>query len=212
MIRLYDSSISGNAYKARLVLHQLGVPFERIEIDLLKGEARTPEFLKINPNGQVPAVVLDDGRVLSQSGAILWYFADGTALLPQDAFARAHTLEWLCFEQNSHEPAVAVARFWVRFLGKREEWRERLAERIKAGYRAFGVMEAALARRPFLVDGRYGIADIALYAYSHNADEGGFDLAGYPAIRAWLARVEAQPGFVPMAAGGTARLAAQGPS
>lgn len=201
MVTLYNSSISGNAYKARLILSQIGIPFERIEVDLLKGEARGPEFRKINPNGQVPAVVLDDGRVLGQSGAILWYFADGTPLLPSDPFARARVLEWMFFEQNSHEPAVAVARFWVRFLGKAEDWRDRLAERRKAGYRAFDVMEEALRSQPFLAGAGYSIADIALYAYTHNADEGGFDLAQYPEIRAWLARVEAQPGFVPMARG-----------
>jgi len=201
MIRLYDALISGNAYKARLVLTQLGIPFERIELDILKGAARTPEFLKINPHGQVPAVVLEDGEVLTQSNAILCYFANGTPLLPDDRLVRARVLEWLFFEQNSHEPTVAEARFWVRFLGKAEEWKERLAEKHERGYRALAQMERRLAREPFLVGGRYTVADIALYAYTHVAGEGGFDLARFPAIRSWLARVAAQPRHIPITQG-----------
>ena len=198
MIRLYDASISGNAYKARLVLSQLGIAFERIEMDILNGAARTLEFRKINPQSQVPTVELEDGRVLTQSGAILWYFADGTRLLPSDAYLRAQVLRWMFFEQNNHEPTVAECRFWVRFLGKGEEWKERLAEKRAAGYRALDLMEAQLGTSPFIVGEQYTIADIALYAYSHVADEGGFDLSRYPAIRGWLDRVAAEPGHVPM--------------
>ena len=201
MIRLYDALISGNAYKARLVLTQLGIPFERIELDILKGAARTPEFRKINPYGQVPTVVLDDGAVLTQSNAMLCYFAEGTPLVPGDRLLRARVLQWLFFEQNNHETTVAEARFWVRFLGKAEEWKDRLAEKHERGYRALGHMERQLAREPFLVGGRYTIADIALYAYTHVADEGGFDLARFPAIRAWLARVAAEPGHIPITQG-----------
>lgn len=198
MIRLYHAAISGNAYKARLVLTQLGIPFELIELDILKGAARQPDVLKINPMGQVPTVVLDDGRVLAQSDAILWYFGEGTRLLPDDRYLRAQVLQWMFFEQNNHETSVAEARFWVKFLGKAEEWKEKLAEKRAAGYRALDRMEARLGAEPFLVGGRYSIADIALYAYSHVAGDGGFDLSKYPAIRAWFGRIEAEPGFVPM--------------
>ncbi len=201
MIRLYDALISGNAYKARLVLTQLGIPFERVELDILNGATRTPEFHRINPYGQVPTVVLEDGVVLTQSNAILCYFAEGTPLFPNDRLLRARVLQWLFFEQNNHETTVAEARFWVRFLGKAEEWHERLAEKHERGYRALDHMERRLAREPFLVGGRYTIADIALYAYTHVAEEGGFDLARFPAIRAWLARVAAEPGHIPITQG-----------
>jgi len=198
VIRLYDSLISGNAYKARLVLTQLRIPFTHILLDTLKGETRTPEFLTVNPYGQVPAVVLDDGEVLTQSGAILCYFAEGTPLLPADKLSRARVLQWMFFEQNSLEPTIAEARYWVRFLGMEEEWRDQLAKKREGGYRVLDRMESHLAREAFLVGGAYTIADIALYAYTHVAHEGGFDLARYPAIEAWLARVRAQPGHVPL--------------
>jgi glutathione S-transferase len=192
-MKLYDFLPSGNGYKVRLLLAQLGIPFQLVERDVIKGETRTPEFLAINPNGRIPVLELDDGRRLAESDAILYYLAEGTAFLPTDRFARAETLQWMFFEQYSHEPYIAVARFWRHYLGKPVD-----DERMDRGRQALGVMEQHLARRRFFVADRYGIADIALYAYTHVADEGGFDLAPYPAVRAWLARVAAEPGHVPI--------------
>ena len=196
MLRLYDYLPSGNSYKVRLLLSQLGHPFELVERDILKGETRTPEFLAINPNGRIPALRLEDGRHLAESGAIMFYLAEGTPFVPKDRFARAETLQWLFFEQYSHEPYVAVARFWIHSLGKREEWADRLQEKWQRGYQALAVMERHLADRRFFVADRYTIADIALYVYTHVAEEGDFDLAAYPKLRAWLDRVADQPGHV----------------
>ncbi len=198
MLTLYDFLPSGNAYKVRLLLTQLGIPFRRVEIDVMKGESRTPEFLAKFPNGRIPAVEFDDGRRLFESNAIVWHFAEGTALMPTDPFERALMLQWLFFEQYSHEPYIAVARFLAMYPDSRDERRTRLARIMKLGYDALAVMEAHLRGddskpREWFVGGRYTIADIALYAYTHVAHEGGFDLAGFPAVRAWLDRVRAQP-------------------
>jgi glutathione S-transferase len=198
-MRLYDYWESGNGYKVRLLLHQLQIPHERIELDILGGATRTPEFLAKNPNGRIPLLELDDGRRLAESNAIQWYLAEGTPLLPADAFARAQVLQWLFFEQYSHEPYVAVLRFWT-FSGQLDAHRDELPARREAGRRALQVMEGHLAQRRFFVAESYSIADIALYAYTHVAPEGGFDLAPYPAIRDWLARVREQPGHVPLEA------------
>jgi glutathione S-transferase len=200
MIKLYDYLESGNGYKARLILTLLGIPFERIELDIVKGATRTPEFLKINPNGRIPAVVLDDGRALAESNAILWYFAEATRFLPEDRFARAQVLQWLCFEQYSHEPNIATVRFWVH-IARDKEKPEQTADKRKAGIAALGVMESHLTGKTYFVGERYSIADIALYAYTHVAHEGGFDLAPYPAIRAWLHRVAREPGHIPITQG-----------
>jgi glutathione S-transferase len=197
-MRLYDYLPSGNGYKVRLLLAQLRLPFVLVEKDILQGETRTPAFLAINPNGRVPVLELADGRRLAESDAILFYLAEGTRFLPDDRFARAQVLQWMFFEQYSHEPHVAVARFWVHCLGKGEEWADRLVEKRERGHQALGVMERHLAGRRYLVTDRYTIADIALYAYSHVAHEGGFDLAPYPNVRAWLARVAAEPDHVPI--------------
>jgi glutathione S-transferase len=198
MVTLYDYLESGNAYKVRLLLQLLGLPFRRVELDILKRETRTPEFLAKNPNGRIPAVELDDGRVLFESNAILWYFAEDTALAGRDAWERAQILQWMCFEQYSHEPNIATARFIVRYLGNPPERREALAAKMAPGYAALGVMEGHLAAHDWFAGGACSIADIALYAYTHCAGEGGFDLGRYPAIRSWLARVESQPFHVPM--------------
>jgi glutathione S-transferase len=192
-MRLYDFLPSGNGYKVRLLLSQLHLPFELVEKDIMKGETRTPEFLAINPNGRIPVLELDDGRRLSESDAILFYLADGTRFLPDERFARAEVLQWMFFEQYSHEPYIAVARFWRHFLDRPVD-----DERMDRGRQALGVMERHLARRRFFVGERCGIADVALYAYTHVADEGGFDLAPYPAVRAWLERVASEPGHVPI--------------
>ncbi len=197
MLTVYDFTGSGNGYKVWLLLSQLGVPFKRIERDILKGEARTPEFLKKNPNGRIPTLELEDGTFLFESGAIIWYLAEGTSFMPQDRLARARTLQWMFFEQYSHEPCIAVARFWRHFFDKLTPQQEAaLPDIMKKGYAALDVMEKHLATNTFFVDNRYGLADIALYAYTHVAHEGEFDLARYPHITAWLARVKAQPGYV----------------
>jgi len=200
-MRLYDFLASGNGYKVRLLLHQLGVPFERVEVDILSGMTRRPEFLGKNPNGRIPLLELDDGRLLAESNAILFYLADGTPLLPGERFARAQVLQWMCFEQYSHEPNVATARFWLQHLELTPERRAQLPGKRRQGDAALAVMEQHLATHDYFVAGRYSIADIALYAYTHVADEGGFDLGPYPAIRAWLVRVAGQPGHVPITQG-----------
>ena len=200
MLRLYDFLESGNGYKVRLLLRQLGVPFERIELDILAGATRTPEFLRRNPNGRIPLLELEDGSHLAESNAIQWYLAEGTPFLPDDRAQRAEVLQWLFFEQYSHEPYVAVLRFWTH-AGMLERNRHAVAERRDRGYQALGVMETHLAARRFFVAERYTIADIALYAYTHVAEDGGFELDGYPAVRAWLERVRTQPGHVPITAG-----------
>ena len=200
MLRLHDYLASGNGYKCRLLLHQLGIPYERVELDILKGETRTPEFLAKNPNGRIPALELEDGTVLAESDAILFYLAEGTPFLPEDRLGRAQVLQWLFFEQYSHEPFIAVVRFILHFLPE-DPRRADLPRLEKGGHAALGVMERRLAAHPFLVADRYTIADIALYAYTHVAGEGGFDLTAYPAVSSWLDRVAAQPGHVGIDAG-----------
>jgi glutathione S-transferase len=193
MIRLYDYLPSGNGYKVRLALTQLGIPFERIELDIVKGETRTPGFLAKFPNGRVPAVQLDDGQLLFESNAILWYLAEGTPLLPADRLERARVLQWMFFEQYNHEPNIASRRFLVMYPQVKDERRVLLDRMLRAGYEALGVMERHLGSHGFFAGGGYTIADIALYAYTHVAHEGGFSLTDFPAIRSWLQRVRAQP-------------------
>jgi glutathione S-transferase len=200
VLKLYDCLISGNAYKVRLLLHQLGIPFERIEMDLMQGETRTPGFLAKNPNGRVPVLELEDGTCLAESNAILWYLSEWTRFLPEDRLARAQVLQWMFFEQYSHEPYVAVLRFWAH-AGWLDEKQLFVPEKRERGVAALQVMETHLRGHDFFVGGRYTIADVALYAYTHVADEGGFDLAGLPAVRAWLERVRGQPGHVPITKG-----------
>ncbi len=190
---LYDFLPSGNGYKVRLLLTRLRQPFRLVEKDIARGETRTPEFLALNPNGRIPVLELDDGRRLAESDAILFYLAEGTPFLPSERFGRAEVLQWMFFEQYSHEPYIAVARRLRHLEGQPVP--AQLADR---GHQALGVMERHLATRRFFVDERYTIADIALYAYTHVADEGGFDLTSYPAVRAWLARVASEPRHVPI--------------
>ncbi|MBN9516752.1 MAG: glutathione S-transferase family protein [Alphaproteobacteria bacterium] len=197
MLTLYDYMDSGNGYKVRLTLAALDLPYKLIECDILKGETRTPEFLARNPNGRIPTLQLEDGSFLAESGAIIWYLADGTPLAPKDRKARAETLQWMFFEQYSHEPYVAVARFWKHYLPKLSPLQEMdLPNRMKGGYAALDIMEKHLATHRFFVDDRYGLADIALYAYTHVAHEGEFDLSKYANINAWMARVAGQPKHV----------------
>lgn len=197
MITLYDFHESGNAYKVRLLLSQLQQPFRRVEVDILKGETRTPQFLARNPNHRVPVVEWPDGRCLAESNAILFHLAEGSELLPADPWQRALALQWMFFEQYSHEPYIAVLRFW-HFAGLLEQNADQVAAKKQRGYEALAVMAQHLASRQFFVGERYGIADIALYAYTHVAHEGGFDLAAYPAVLAWLARVRQQPRYIPI--------------
>ena len=198
MLRLHDNSFSGNGYKVRLLLAQLGLPFERIDYDIDRGATRTPEFLKLNPNGRIPVLELEDGRVLAESNAILAYLAEGTPYLPQERFERALVLQWMFFEQYSHEPNVATLRYWITHELLDDERRAMVAGKQRWGYAALDVMEQHLARRRYFVGERYSIADIALYAYTHVAHEGGFDLARYAAIRRWLERVAAEPRHIPI--------------
>lgn len=197
-VLLYDSPVSGNCYKVRLLLAQLGIPYERRRVDVVDRSNR-PELLGgLNPALRVPTLVLDDGRPLAESGAILWYFGEGTPFVPQDPYERAQVLQWMFFEQYDHEPAIAVVRFWLAYSGRPEAFADRLEERTAAGHRALAAMERQLEGREFLVGGALSLADIALYAYTHVAHEGGFDLSAYPAVRAWLDRVAAAPGHVPI--------------
>ena len=195
MLRLYDYLESGNGYKVRLLLAQLGLDYERVELDILAGETRTPEHLARNPNGRIPLLELEDGSQLAESNAILWYLADGTPFLPSDRLARARVLQWMFFEQYSHEPYVAVLRFWSH-SHQLEEKRAQIPEKRERGEQALAVMEGHLGGRHFFVDDRYSIADIALYAYTHVAEEGGFDLSRYAAVRSWIGRIAAEPRHV----------------
>jgi glutathione S-transferase len=199
-MRLYGFTGSGNCWKPSSLMRQLGIGHEWIEIDILRGESRTPAFLSRNPNGRVPLLEIRPGQYLAESNAMLVYLAEGTPLLPADRYARAKVLEWLFFEQYSHEPYIATVRFWVRYLGKQQAWQERIAAAMERGQAALAVMERQLRDHPFLCGETYTIADIALFAYTHVADEGGYTLEAYPALRQWLARCCAQPGFVPMRA------------
>ncbi|HWS27088.1 MAG TPA: glutathione S-transferase family protein [Xanthomonadales bacterium] len=198
MLTLHGDHRSGNCYKIELALAQLGLDYRFVAVDVLRGQSRTPEFLAKNANGKIPLLELDDGRCLPESNAILCYLADGSALWPSERFARAQVLQWLFFEQYSHEPYIATARFIVQYLGRPPERAADLAAKMAPGHRALAVMEQQLSSQPFLCGDDYTIADIALYAYTHVADEGDFDLGGYPAIGAWLQRVREQPGHVAM--------------
>ena len=193
--RLYHMQDSGNCYKVRLLLAQLGQPHELIDVDILKGESRTSDYLERNPNGRTPMLAIDD-EYLPESNAILWYLAEKHGHLPNDLMQRARILQWMFFEQYSHEPFIATSRFWIKILGKPEEYAAEIAARRAGGEAALGVMETHLEANDFFAPGGYSIADIALYAYTHVADEGGFSLAPYPHVRAWLDRVREQPGHV----------------
>lgn len=202
MLTLYDNLSSGNGYKVRLLLHQLDIPYRRVELDIDKRETRTPEFLKKNPNGRIPTLELEDGTYLPESNAILFYLAEGTPFLPANRLARAQTLQWMFFEQYNHEPNIATARYWLTHNVPITSERKTMLEiKKKGGVEALRVMEQHLTTRTFFVAERYTIADIALYAYTHVADEGGFSLEPYPSIRAWLARVASHPRHIPISRG-----------
>jgi glutathione S-transferase len=193
---LYDYLPSGNGYKVRLLLRLLAIPFKLVQVDILRGESRTPEFLRKNPEGRIPVLQLDDGTHLFESNAILCYLAEGTPWLPAEKLARAQVLQWLFWEQYSHEPNIATVRHWILHLGVPDE---KLHQRKRElGNKALSVMERHLDGRQYFVGDRCTIADLALYAYTHVAEEGRFSLAEFPRVRAWLERVRDQPGFTPI--------------
>ena len=198
-LALYDTPYSGNSYKCRLMLHKRGLAYRRIAVDIDKGESRTPEFLALNPNGRAPLLVLPDGTALPESNAILTWLARGTAYLPEGPTAFAQTLQWLFFEQYSHEPNIATVRYWLTHNVEMTPYRAlALAHKCEQGVAALQVMETHLQKRAFFVGAAPTIADIALYAYTHVAEEGGFSLAAFPNIRGWLARVAADAPHLPM--------------
>ncbi len=199
MLTLYSQPDSGNCYKPRLLLAKLGRPFRHVAVSALDGSTRRPDYLAKNPNGKVPLLELEDGRYLAESNAILLHLAEGTRFLPADAYARALVYQWLFFEQYSHEPNIAVRRALTVYPERaREATPERLAATLAGGEKALGVMETQLARTPFMAGGDYSVADIALYAYTHDAHRAGFAMERYPAVQAWLRRVEADEGHVGM--------------
>jgi glutathione S-transferase len=199
MHTLYSMQRSGNSYKVRLALARLGIPYKLVEVNILQGESRTPEFLKKNPSGQIPLLEVAPGRYLAESNAILWYVAGGSVLAPEDRIERAEAMQWMFFEQHSLEPNIGAAFFWLALIkGGRDLQSHALEDWMENGYHALGVMEQHLANRRFFAADRYTIADIALYAYTHLAHECDFELARFPAVRRWLARVAAEPGHVLM--------------
>ncbi len=199
-MRLYNSQLSGNCWKARQLLAHLDVPYERIEVDVIDRSNRRELLGGKNPALRVPTLELDDGEHLAESNAILWYLADGTPYLPTDPLERARVLQWMFFEQYEVEPALAVARFWISILGERDRYAAELEPKWRAGGRALAAIDAHLDGRDWLVGDAYSIADISLYAYTHLAGEGDFDLEPYPVLRAWLDRVAAVPGHVALEA------------
>lgn len=201
-MKVYGDSRSGNCFKIRHLCAELGIEYDWQEVDILAGETRTPQFLSMNPNGRIPVIDLGGGRYLAESNAILAYLADGSLLPGRDRYERAVVLQWMFFEQYSHEPNIATSRFIIRYLGNPPDRQAALAEKRAAGERALRVMQQRLAKADFMAGERFTLADIALFAYTHVAGEGGFDLGPYPAIRAWIDRVAGRPGFVPMEAFG----------
>jgi glutathione S-transferase len=195
MLKLYEYAFSGNCYKIRLLLNQLDIAYERVPTDILKGESRTPEFLAMNPVGKIPVLEIKPGQYLAESNAIIYYLADGTDFLPTDRWERAQVMQWLFFEQYSHEPNIATVRFWILHNNQSElaQKSEIIAQKQKLGYVALQVMENHLANHDYFVGNRYSIADIALYAYTHVAKEGCFDLSKFPAILTWFDRIVQQP-------------------
>jgi len=201
LYKLYEMADSGNCYKVRLLLHQLGVDYQRIPTDILKGESRTDDFLQHNPNGKVPLLILPDGRPLAESNAMLYFLAQGSSLLPEDPYRRALCLQWMFFEQYSHEPFIATNRFWIHILQDADTYAAQIAANHPKGLAALSVMEKHLEQQPFFVgnsEADYSIADIALYAYTHVAYQGGYDLEGFPAVQNWLRRVADQSRHIPI--------------
>lgn len=192
---LYQMKDSGNCYKIRLLMSHLGRPLETVEVDITRGESRTSEFLQRNPNGKVPTLEIETGQYLAESNAILWYLGRDSDLWPKNPFDQALVMQWFGFEQYSHEPNIATCRYWIKILKAADQYAADIAKKQVAGYAALDVMEQHLKKKLFFVD-QYSIADIALFAYTHVCHEGGFDLANYPAVRTWIDRVQAQPGFI----------------
>jgi glutathione S-transferase len=199
-VRLYNSQLSGNCWKVRQLLALRAIPYERVEVDVIDRSNRREVLGGKNPALRVPTLELDGGEHLAESNAILWYLADGTEWLPEDPVARARVLQWMFFEQYEVEPNLAVARFWISILGERDKYAAELESKWTGGNRALGILEEHLDGRDWLVGDAFSIADISVYGYAHTAAEGGFDLSQYPAVRAWLERVAARPGYVPMEA------------
>jgi glutathione S-transferase len=195
---LYNSPVSGNCYKVRLLLAHLGLEYERRTMDVVDRSNRPEVLGGLNPALRVPTLVLDDGKPLAESGAILWFLGEGTRFVPEDPYERAQVLQWMFFEQYDHEPAIAVPRFWLAYSGRADDFADQLPERQAAGRRALAAMDEHLRSRTYLVGERLTLADLALYAYTHVAHEGGFDLAPYPALGEWLDRVASEPGHVPI--------------
>ena len=198
MFKLYEMADSGNCYKVRLILNMLGIDYERLPTDILAGESRTPEFLASNPNGKVPLLITPEGKPLAESNAMLFYLAQGSPYLPTDPFELALVLQWMFFEQYSHEPFIATNRFWIHLERTQAAHQVQIDANHPRGVAALGVMETQLKGRDFFVGNQFSIADIALFAYTHVAHEGDFDLYPFAAVRAWLARVVEQPGFIPI--------------
>jgi glutathione S-transferase len=198
MLTLYDYLDSGNGYKVRLLLAQLDRRYRRVELDITEGQTRTPEFLAKNPNGRIPMLELDNGVCLPESNAILWYLGLGSPFVPAEPLAQAQVLQWMFFEQYSHEPYVATPRFILKHLPAESPRRQELPDRLQRGRAALGVMETHLRRNGFFVGDRYSIADIALYAYTHVAHEAQLDLTPFTAVRSWLERVASRPGHIPI--------------
>jgi glutathione S-transferase len=195
MYKLFDFLPSGNCYKIRLLLNQLGIAYERVNIDILSKESRTPEFLKINSNGKTP-VLYHEGKYLAESNAILWYLASHSSFIPNGNYEQALVLQWMFFEQFSHEPNIATSRYWVSILKAEEAYKEQLKVKKKLGYVALDVMEKYLKNNTYFVANQYSIADIALYAYTHVAEEGNYDLSGYIQIKEWFKRIENQKNYI----------------
>ncbi len=200
-MKVYGDMKSGNCYKIALTAALLDIEHEWVSVDIMNNETTTTEFLQKNPNGKVPLLELDDGRCLSESNAIVNYLARDSALIPEDAFARAKTLEWQFFEQYSHEPYIAVARFIAKYQGMPQARKTEYEAKQPGGHKALGIMEAQLKQSPYLVGDQLSVADVSLYGYTHVADEGGFDLATYPAIQSWLSRIQAEPNYIAMTSG-----------
>jgi glutathione S-transferase len=198
-LKIYGDSRSGNCYKIQLLCAEMGTEYDWQEVDILAGDTRTPEFLAMNANGRIPLLALPDGRYLPESNAILFYLADGSEFFAGSAYTRAEILQWMFFEQYSHEPNIATSRFIIKYLGNPPERQANIEEKKSGGYQALGVMEQQLLSHPFIAGETYTIADIALFAYTHVADEGGFSLQDYPAIRGWIERITGRPNYVPMA-------------
>lgn len=197
-MKLYSFRLSGNCYKVRLLLAQLKQPYELVELNLRQGETKTPEFLTKSPLGKLPVLETEDGRILLESNAILYYLADGTEFLPTDRFEQVQVLQWLFFEQYSIVPNIGAARFWISVLRQPEQFQAQIAQKQELGYAALAALDQHLSSRKFMVADRYTIADLSLYAYTHVAPEGGFDLSRFPAVQAWLDRVAQQPETFPL--------------